>query len=287
MLRSTRTGRDLGFKFVAAATLMGIAFRNNALYLVHPLGSGRFKTTLDVCNLLQNLSPYPIILKKVDQPLFKYLSSTGQFREPACGWELLEEEAYPEHTLQLATLYSPEFNQDPRSGSLLKKVRRFEATLTHLSPTTDLSSIDESLRGFLALFGSKADKFESYLPIIQNAANHGEGADHYKACAYIDELGIVHGLYIAERLSRAGHMGLYCAVSSRAHPGITEWMDYDFFRQLYESGTHYLHLGGSETAGVHNYVQKLLPLTPLNIMRPMEMEGYETNGFARSNLWSE
>ncbi len=269
-LRSTRNDQGgFGYKFVGKETVMGVGYRNNMLYLVHPVGAGRFDTTLDLCYRIRRSVTCPIILKKVDQELYERLYSTNLFQEHVGGLTLFEEEAFPEHTLHLQKLYGPGFYMDPRSLPLIRKVKRFEKSSMNLLAKTDVSSI-ENYPGFYTLFGPNPDKYRSYLYIIREANSPRSGDGKYKVCAYFDERMTIHGLYISERLGEES-MGLYCAVSSRSYPGITEWMDYDFFRQLFHDGIRYLYLGGSETEGVHAYVQKLLPLAPPYLMRPMEM----------------
>ncbi len=268
ILRSTRNGLgEVGYKFVDKGTVMGIGYRNNTLYLVHPMGPGRFDTTLDLYYQIRKYIPCPIILKKVDQRLYRHLSTTDLLQGQASAVMNFEEEAFPEHTLYLDRLYEQNFYKGHRPLPLIRKVKRFEKSSMHLFAETDISSI-ESSPGFRALFGSNPDKYRSYQQIIREANSRKSGSDQYKICAYVDEHATVQGLYISEKLGEES-MGLYCAVSSRAHPGITEWMDYDFFRQLFQDGIHYVYLGGSETAGVHSYVQKLLPLAPTYFMRPM------------------
>jgi hypothetical protein len=265
ILRSTRNSQgEFGYKFVGKDTIMGIGYRNNAVYLVHPMGAGRFAATLDLCYRIRRNTPYPIILKKVDQKLYEYLYASNLFQEPTRDAMFFEEEAFPEHTLYLERLYEQDFQKDHQSLPLMRKVKRFDKSSMHLLAKTDVSSIENS-PGFHSLFGSNPDKYRSYLHIIREASSRN---DRYKICAYVDEHETIHGLYISERLGEES-MGLYCAVSSRAHPGITEWMDYDFFRQLFHDRIHYVYLGGSETEGVHSYVQKLLPLAPPYLMRPM------------------
>lgn len=270
ILRSTRDDQGgFGYKFVGKDTVMGIGCRNNTLYLVHPIGAGRFDTTLDLCYRIRKSVTCPIILKKIDQELYERLSSTNLFQEHAEGLTLFEEEAFPEHTLHLEKLHRPDFLMDPRSLPLTRKVKRFEKGSMNLLAKTDVSSI-ENYPGFYTLFGPNPVKYRSYLYIIREACSRRSGDGKYKVCVYFDERMTIHGLYISERLGEES-MGLYCAVSSRSYPGITEWMDYDFFRQLFHEGIRYLYLGGSETEGVHAYVQKLLPLAPPYLMRPMEM----------------
>jgi len=271
LLRSTRNDEgDFGYKFVGEGTLAGIGYRHHSVYIVRPIGAGRFQMILDLCSRIYESLQCPIILKKIDRALYEQLSATQLFQAHADDLTLFEEEAFPEHILQLEHLYSPLADRDQRSLSLLKKVRRFEKSMK-LLPEQDVYWEDlESNAGFQNLFGDNPGKYKSYKQIIREASSFRARDGKYKVCAYYDERHAVHGLYISE-LFEKGSMGLYCAVSSKSSPGITEWMDYDFFRQLFQEGIHTLYLGGSETEGVDAYIKKLLPIAPSYLMRPMLM----------------
>jgi len=270
LLRSTRDDQGgFGYKFVGNETLMGIGYRNNTLYLVHPIGNGRFTATRDLVCELRSRIQSPIILKKIDQELYEYLSSTNLFQANADGSTLFEEEAFPEHILSLPHLYSSDVGLYCQSSPFIRKVRQFEKSSMKLLAKTDISDI-ESHPGFHRLFGPNPDKYKSYLQIIREAISQRPSDGTYKVCVYYDEDAIIHGLYISELLEER-RMGLYCAVSSKSSRGITEWMDYDFFQQLFHDGIDALYLGGSETPGVHAYVKKLFPIVPPYLMRPMEM----------------
>ena len=116
------------------------------------------------------------------------------------------------------------------------------------------------------LCAPQSEKYKSYIQMIREVSS--QPGNTYTTRVYQDEQATVHGLYVSETLA-AGTMGLYCAVSSKRAPGITEWMDYDFFHQLYREGVHTLYLGGSETRGVDSYVKKLLPTEPSYLLQPL------------------
>ena len=270
LLRATRNDRGgLGYKFVGKETVMGLGYRKNVLHMVHPIGAGRFTATRDLVYEIRRRLKCPIVLKKIDQQLYEYLYATNLFQAYADGLTLFEEEAFSEHILPLPRLYRPDGGLYNQSLPFIRKVRRFEKSSMHLLVTTDISDI-ESHPGFHRLFEPNPDKCKSYLQIIQEASSRRPSDGTYKVCVYSDENATIHGLYISELLAK-GRMGLYCAVSSKSSPGITEWMDYDFFQQLYRDGIHALYLGGSETEGVDAYVKKLLPIVPPYLMRPMAM----------------
>jgi hypothetical protein len=271
LLRSTRNDQgEFGYKFAGKNALIAIGHRNNTFYLVHPMGSERFSATLDLCHAIQQNSSCTIVLKKLDQDLYSYLLASDLFRRStahsttAFSNITLEEEAFPEHLLHLDTLCDINSNAYQKSA-FIKKVKRFEKYSLSLSGTNDIEHQD-----FSTLFSADSEKNKCYRQMIAAVTSHQDAK--YKTCIYCDKYGVAHGLYIAETLA-TGVMGLYCAVGSKKAPGITEWMDHDFFQQLYQQGIHILYLGGSETQGVDTYIKKLFPIAPPYLLRPMVIVG--------------
>ena len=286
ILRSARADQgNPGYKFVGKDALIAIGYRDQTVYLVHPLGKNRFVETLALCQEFHDSMRCPIILKKIDPELYAYLRSSELFQKqryaPISYDEtflkypgtmlLLEEEAFPEHTLHLNDLYGSVAGAYHPSDSFIRKVKRFEKNAVTLLSSNDCMNI-ENMSGFSTLFADHSEKYESYLQMIREVNSHDERDNRYQICTYYDAYKTLHGLYISETFSD-GNMGLYCAVSSKAFPGITEWMDYHFFQQLYQDGIQYLYLGGSETSGVDAYVKKLFPSTPPYLLRHMQLNG--------------
>jgi hypothetical protein len=267
-LRAARNDQgDFGYKFVSEDMVAGIGYRDHSFYIVHPIGVSRYTRLIDLCMKIYEINPGPIILKKIDQTLYKQIVEVQPFFIDRTNISLFEEEAFPEHILQLERLFAPVPEMKQRLQPFLKKVQRFERQ-AKLWPVQGVAWKDlRSNPGFQGLFGGSWDKYKSYAHIIKEASSIKDNG-RYKVCSYYDERGIIQGLYVSERF-REGISGLYCAVSTKVFPGVTEWMDYDFFQQLFYEGIHTLYLGGSETEGVHRYVQKLLPIMPSYLMRPM------------------
>lgn len=285
ILRSTRDDQgSFGHKFIGKDVLIGIGYRHHTVYLIHPMGNARFATTLALCKKILRNMHCSIVLKKLDQELYKYLVSNKLFQQekdasllyaetfPKYPSEImsLEEETFPEHTLHLSALFNPDTGAYKQSDSFMRKVKRFEKNMITLLPRSNMINV-ESTSGFLALFTSHPEKYNSYIQMIREVNAYSKEDTTYKICAYYDQHETIHGLYISESLGN-GNMGLYCAVSSRDFPGITEWMDYDFFQQLYQDKVHYLYLGGSETSGVDTYIKKLFPITPPYFLQPMRVD---------------
>lgn len=264
---------------------MGLGYRNQSVYIVHPMGKNRFTETLTLCQKIQQSMRCPIILKKIDQELYAYLRSSEFFQKqqdvsishaetllkyPETA-RLLEEEAFPEHILHLSALYGSTASGYNKNGSFIRKVKRFEKnTITLLSERTCVHV--EEMPGFSTLLVPNSEKYQSYIQMIREVGTHDVGDGRYKVSTYYDEQQTLHGLYISESFGN-GTMGLYCAVSSKGFPGITEWMDYHFFQRLYQDGIQYLYLGGSETQGVDTYIKKLFPISPPYLLQPMQITG--------------
>ncbi|HET8844484.1 MAG TPA: hypothetical protein VFN35_23650, partial [Ktedonobacteraceae bacterium] len=267
LLRATRDDNGgFGYKFVGEGMTAGIGYRHNTFYIVYPIGSRRFQHLMDLCDQIHKNTLRPVVIKKVDPGLYEQLSATRRFSANIDNFTLFEEEAFPEHILQLERLFSPMAGTERLLHPFLKKVRRCE---TKLWSVQGISWDElECNPGLQKLFGPDPDKYKSYKQILREATSSRKNDSHYCTCFYYDEKGIIQGLYVSETLEKSS-MGLYCAVSSKSSPGITEWMDYDFFHQLFQQGIHTLHLGGSETQGVDSYVKKLLPVAPLFPMRPL------------------
>ena len=273
LLRATRNDQgQRGYKFVGDQTVMGMSYRHNTVYLVRPMGAGRFRTTLDLCHEIRSRMQCPIILKKLDQELYEYLCSTQLFQKCADDSTLFEEEMFPEHILPLEKLYCADSGLYHQSIPFMRKVKRFAKSSPKLLAETQISDV-ESNPGFQNLFSFNPEKYKSYMQIMREIRSQQSEDGKYKVCVYYDEHKTIHGLYISELLKEK-NMGLYCAVSSRAFPGITEWMDHDFFQQVFYDNIQYLYLGGSETQGVDAYVKKLFPSTPEYLMRPLSI-GYQ------------
>lgn len=246
----------------------GIGYRDNSMHIVRPTGANRFEVLLDLCTRMYQQLNCSIVLKKIDQVLYEQLLTTQLFRTHSDNPYLFEEEAFPEHIVQLAHLFHTPPDAQHQSQAFLRKVKRFErSTRLHAVQHPSWEQL-ESNPGFQALFGHNLDKYHSYKQIIKEACTPYIDDGRYRTCAYYNEHNVIQGFYVSELLAPS-IMGLYCAVSAKSSPGITEWMDYNFFQQLFHEGIQLLYLGGSETEGVHTYVQKLLPSLPPYVMRPL------------------
>ena len=129
----------------------------------------------------------------------------------------------------------------------------------------DLNPLLFSLR---KMAGNVYDKYTSYAQMIKDVLVNRKTSRIFNFFVYYKEKEI-HGIDIVEFLD-SNTVGLYCAVTSKAFPGITEWIDYDFFTRVLDLGVKTVYLGGSETQGVYQYIKKLSPSAPPYKMYSLE-----------------
>jgi hypothetical protein len=206
----------------------------------------------------------------MDKELSENLMKTCHFQESRAIGEsdIFEDESFPERLLFLDRLFLPDSQLHPDADNLAKKLRRFQkesrGLRAWLNPSAELETVLKTLPN---LAPDSNNKYTAYIQIAKEAFSLKGDKERYKICIFLDETKI-HGIYIGELLSK-GKMGLYCALSSKQFHGITERMDVCFLRQLFQEGIGCVFLGGAETAGVYNYIRKLLPEPPPYTMAPL------------------
>lgn len=265
ILRGSRNAEgELGYKFYKQGVIVGIGFRNGLFYLTRPIGKRRFEIVLHLCHQLKALTESQIILKKLDGDLYRYLITKDSFYKSTDVNDIgiFEDEAFPEHLVTLSKLFAADLTLNPSAHNLSRQIKRFQKSAITLTPVSNFqrNEIEDILNAMYKLIGTHQEKYYAYLPIIREVFTKKLDRRRYKICAFYEGTRM-HGLYIAEFLS-SETMGLYCALSSRAISGITEWMDVYFLQSVFQDGIKVMLLGGSETKGVDGYVKKLLPETP-------------------------
>ena len=276
-LRSARNENgSAGFVYHTRDFFVTLGVRKRCVVLVSPMGKKRSSETESLVCGLSESTGMSVLLKKVDSDVFSFLLNRPGFS--VCdNPELLEDETFPEHDLEFANLFDRNLHVRPIARQLRRRLRQFhskEIPLLGLPERGPKSiSIVEALT---RLVTRDSIKFRAYLQIcreVEKARMTDSGPYHWTVFA--TPSGQVHGLYIAESLT-SEVAGLYCAVTSRTCPHATEWMDVSFFRGLLQLGIRRLLLGGSETAGVHHYVQKLKPALSSHAMGAIIYRAPET-----------
>ena len=258
MLRATRDDRgNPGYKYFGRGVLIGIGLRNDTIYLTRPMGKKRHDVIVDLCRQLDHPT---IILKRLDSDLYYGLKDTGHFADVR-NHNILEDDAYPETIVEVEKIIT----SDEKSGhadKLRKKARGFEQHFNKLFVKTEVTEKDLNplLSALLRMADNVPDKYTSYAHMMKDLLQNRKTSKEFNFFVYYMGKEI-HGIDIVEFLD-PDSVGLYCAVTSKAFPGITEWIDYDFFGRIFSMGVKRVYLGGSETQGVYQYIRKLSPSFP-------------------------
>lgn len=271
-LRTTRDDNgELGYKYWHQNSLIGIGVRNEIIYLMHPMGTWDSKKIIDLCRQISDNTDFPIILRRVGNNLNKSLINSERFT-PVDNRNDLEDDAFPETIIRPSTIYLPNLKLNPLASKLLKKAKRFEHTQIMLSFDTSVKTFGENrlIEALLEMSNGIHDKFTSYTMMLKEVISITKNQTYYKSYIFYYESKI-HGIYIVEFLNSQS-VGLYCALTSKAFPGITEWIDMEFFRKMRELEIETVFLGGSETIGVYRYIDKLLPSFPNYQMHSLKFE---------------
>lgn len=259
---------EIGLKCHRDNFLVSIGIRNGTLYLVRPMGKNKFLQLRKLCQELRNITKLPIIIRKIDKELLDLLCAKhpNEFSTKIDRRTFnLEDDSYEEQAVLSDSLFTKELEINPQAKLLFRKVKRFENSQIEITKRCWDKSHTQITPSRLELInnlsGGNAGKINSYRPMITEGLLKQGLKDNYISCIYYSNNDSkIHGFYLGEGVSQR-KFGLYCALSSTAHPGITEWMDVDFFRGIVDSGFNIITLGGAENHGVYNYIKKLLPVS--------------------------
>lgn len=259
---------SLGFRCHGDEFFVTFGLRKSFAACVSPMGQNRFAQTPQLCETICKTTGLPVLLKKVDAELHTYLLRQKGFE--ICDEErFLEDEAYPEHYLDLKELFDEQCQLSCKAKQLQRRVRQFDAQSIKLFAAEHSDSEPGHLvKALNRLVSEDSSKHQAYIQLCRFVQTTDNQNGLFFQKVFVDKRNQIHGLYIAERLSDRT-AGLYCAVTSRVYSYATERMDVAFFQWLREVGIQKLMLGGSETAGVHRYVQKFLPIQLETSLRPL------------------
>ncbi len=273
-LRSARNNDgSAGFQFLEQDVFATIGFRNEHSICVSPIGERRFSVIPELCRSIAKDTSLPVILKKVDRELSEYLLTQTGFHLHR-DKQNLEDENFPEHLLELQTLFDASGSVNSKAKQLQRRFRRFERNVGQLRHEDNCEyggGLRTALETMLEDFHEKRLAYSQMCEFIES---HSALQGRFQVRAFYCNRNQMQGLYIAEKLSEQT-AGLYCAVTSRQYPDATEWMDVNFFHMLWQAGYRRLLLGGSETSGVHHYVKKLLPVELPDTMFPLIYKPFE------------
>jgi hypothetical protein len=269
LIRATRCDKgDFGYKYFNNGLFVGAGLRNNVIHLVHPLGHVTVSALIDLCHDLHRSTGLTVVLRKIPHDLHCEMIGSGHFcaENRSLSPGVLEDDAFPEHTIDLSLLSRMESLSRTTFSNLARQVRKFDPHAWQLQkPARRVDSALEAKAMLMELSGANREKYLAYSLLVREAFLNLSAYPVLLSRIYKDNHR-VHGLYIAEALSDRT-AGLYCALSSAAHRGITEWMDVDFFRYVHGLGYKEMLFGGSETSGVDRYVKKFKPTLSVPLMR--------------------
>ncbi len=264
VLRASRLyGGQLGYKFFSSELVAVIGHRNGYIYVTPIADTSKGFRLRKLCNELMKATGLRIVLKKLPPTFIASEISAEPYYDETTP---LEDDSVPETMLRLDKLFIDEIGTlNPIAKRVARKVRTFVDRSKALTIIEDIRQVPlEALEQFLLHWPSKHD---SYMPMVRFLCSQERVSHHYRTTVFI-EGDNVKGLYIAEKMS-LNDIGLYCGVTARNEPGITEWMDIYFFKQLYMEGCRTVYLGGAERQGIAHFCEKLLPYKPHYIMQAM------------------
>jgi len=256
---------SLGYKYLSSDLVVVIGKRNGYVYVTPILDTTRGIRLRQLCENLIEKTGYQVILKKL---LPTILAAESQFdaevQHPGTAALPLEDDTVAESLLRLDKLFVGASDKlNPVAKRVARKVQAFENRGGHPTIQNDISQVPlEAIEVFLRQWPAK---YASYIPMVRYL--HGRKDDsHFYRCMIFMEKDEVRGVYLAEKMS-LNEIGLYCGVTARNQPGVTEWMDITFFRALLHEGFKEVYLGGSESAGISHFCTKLLPYKPSYTVR--------------------
>lgn len=260
----------LGYKYTSTSLTAVIGTRNSMIY-VTPITDVTFGIELkELCQKIAAKTSCRVMIKKFSSKEYPHMKRIKNIQH---NLKILEDEAFPETVLNLSRLFvTPDGKVNPSAAKFNKQIRRFtrlgkQFTIVNEITPSNLVHIKQSLKKDPA-------KYANYLPMINYLCEH-EKDIKYKIILFMHNT-TVEGIYIAEIFSLTDS-GLYCAVTAKNKPGITEWMDWYFFKNLFLAGIKTVYFGGSETKGVAYYIKKLDPINPPYFVETIEYDSLPNN----------
>jgi hypothetical protein len=244
-----------GYKFVSRDLIAVIGHRHNCIYITLVADRTKGRALQHLCQTISARIEGPIYLKKFAQDISPYMQNISM--QPVQEGDL-EDDTCSETIVTLPKLFlTPQGEINPAAKRFRKAVKRFEKAGIQFNILDDMTQVPQSaIERFLK---KDSEKYANDFPMIAYLYAHGKDT-RYKTMVFLHKK-TVQGLYIVDTLFPKA-VGLYCAITAKDTPGITEWMDWYFFRHMLLEGIQTIYFGGAETAGVDYYIKKLLPDRP-------------------------
>ena len=272
-IRSSRSNNgNLSYKFYDGNTLFTLSLRKGAIYVGQIFTKNPDLHAL--VNLIEKISftlELPIIFKKLTRNTCRKLEGLelASIADSNLDRSYFEDEAYPERNIRLKTIF--DWNTKKIA---LKRFRNGVGRFINQGIDIRMLRLEEGdftykqLKGYLqAVSRLNDDKVDAYSAIINYLMNYTSDPSRYYLRVFFHDKS-VEGLYILENLQN-NKLGFYCGLTSARWGGITEYLDSIIFMEMMNQGYDEILLGGSETYGVANYVDKLAPYDPDNGFFPV------------------
>ncbi len=243
--------------------IFALGIRYGAIYMSQPLGTINIENLIKILTQISCRWRLPIIIKKVKENIYKELLSSKLFTQNIPSSIDLEDERFNETYLDLKTLFDKNhyIHRDARKFRL--SVNRFinQNIQVVIKKNLHKHKIENNLVEIENFLKDDFKKFNAYTPIVKDIFRNPQSFNTVRISQYyIDNK--IHGLYISDEISKNIN-GLYCSITSKAYGGITEYLDYRYFKSLVKSEVDKLFIGGSENKGINKYIEKLKP-KPVN-----------------------
>lgn len=263
----------LGYKYYHNNIFFTIGLRGNNIYIgrIFGLEPRNYSEVLELIQYLKRIHSGKIVIKKANKNVAEMLMRNRIPFSLSVDNEkddtIFEDETYPEKVIMLKKILK-QSKKDLIIGNkkFRKGVNRFlniglnVKEIDIFSNNSDFS-LDDLQRGLHYLSRGNSNKYVSYTKIIEYLYINID--DVFVKNKYIFKVyivnGTIEGMYILEKLN-TNKVGFYCGLTSIKWGGITEYLDYLIFCELFRLKLYTVYLGGSESQGIANYVEKLLPL---------------------------
>lgn len=255
----------LGFKYISRNLTAVIGCRNNLLYLTPITDVTYGKQLKELCEQISAKTTRRLLIKKYSPDAYPHMKRIKRIQLKEKD---LEDDAYSETVLILSRIFVDlKGTVNPSASKFMKQLRRFNRLKLHYTTADEINP--GNLYAVKQFLEKDPHKYANYLPLVHYLCKHGKDVK-YRVMIFMAK-DTVEGLYITEVFSLS-EAGLYCAVTAKNKPGITEWMDWYFFHKLHTEGIKTLYFGGSETKGVAYYIKKLNPINPSYFVETIEYD---------------
>lgn len=269
----------LGYKYFTSDLVVVIGHRNGYTYVTPVLDTTKGIRLRELCDALVEATGYQVILKKLLPTILVTESTFEAEVQPGRTILPLEDDSVAESLLRLDKLFINKSGVlNPVAKRVARKVHAFEIRGGRLTAVDDISQVPlSSVERFLRQW---PEKYASYMPMIRYLHAKKDSLHFYRSMVFMDG-DDVKAVYLAEKMSLQ-EIGLYCGVTARDEPGITEWMDVFFFKTLLREGSKIVYLGGAEREGIAHFCSKLIPYKPdytvrATLYRPSRVTNSQVN----------